>query len=224
MYSDSCNHNSNINIYRSNNSHTLQVNMNNETSKGPKKLLKTTSEGSLSFVTKGMSKNLESRVISKLDRLMEKIEVADKKLIDAKEKYENASKEIEKLDNIRAEKMQVNQIMKKAMMKFSNNRKNNSSNANSNNYNGKEGKNDFSYHLDLQELKLMNNENDRLIAEATKSRSIYEKKNKKCEQLHQTLDSIIVLIQQCKISCEEEGKDNDDFNNSRQKLSLIAER
>jgi len=198
--------------------------MNNETNKDRAKLMKKiSSEGSLQFVTKDMSKNMESRVISKLDRLLEKIEFADKKRIDAREKYDNASEAIEKLDNIRAEKIRVNQIMKKAMMKFSKNRKNNSSNASSNNYNEIEGKKDFSYDLDLQELKMMNNENMRLVAEAAKWRSVYEKKNTKCEQLHQTLDSIIVLIQQCKITCEEEENENDILTERKKRLSLIAE-
>jgi len=216
--------NGNSNGNNSSSIHKIQVNITNKTTDGRKKRIKKiNSEGSLSFVTKDMSKNLESRVVSKLDMLMEKIDVANKKRIEAKEKYENASKEIQKLDTIRAEKMQVNQIMKKAMMKFSINRKNKNNDASSSNYDDRNGEKDFSYELDLQELKLMNNENDRLIAEAAKWRSIYEKKNKKCERLQETLDSIIALIQQCKASCEEEEKCDDAFTTSKRRLSLIAE-
>jgi len=202
-----------MNLYSDRSSRISQSS--NSSSSNNQKIKRTMNKtGSLAFITKDMSKNLESRVVTKLDELMTKINIVNKKRMDAKEKYDNASKEIEKLDKMRADKLQVNQIMKKAVMKFKNNKsKNNNSEEHT-----------FFYGLDLQELKLINNENDRLITEASKWRSIYERKNKKYEQLHRTLDSIIVLIQQCKVSCEEEEKAGDDsFTERKIRLNLITE-
>jgi len=171
-------------------------------------LEKIKSEGSLAFVTEDMSKQLESRVVNKMDRLLIKMGEIDNKREHAKTMYDETQKQIERLDNLKIEKIKMNSIMKSATNKFITNLRNkNNGSTTSTSSKGDDlqklqmnRRTSTEIRHDLRELQMMNDENERLTNEANKWQSLYYKKNKQHEHLRETLDNIVALIRKCEMN------------------------